>query len=146
MIQDFRMRCKWFCAWSSELVSKLSFLHNVFKQNYFLYLPQNWHRQSLPNKMERFVFWIKFSRFLPSETNKLATMVNSLLSNKHLPSVFWRWTELKCGTQEVPADAPKTAKQQCTFDFSLHNNSVCDNTNYKSKLSVDQSPKKELSI
>ena len=45
---------------------------------------------------------------------------------------------LKRGTQEVPAYAPKTAKQQCTFDFSLHNNSGCDNTNYKSKKSVDQ--------
>ena len=31
---------------------------------------------------------------------------------------------LKRGTQKVPADAPKTAKQQCTFDLSLHNNWV----------------------
>ena len=57
------------------------------------------------------------------------------VSTKHLvPYVC----PLKRGTQEVPADAPKTAKQQCTFDFSLHNNSGCDNTNYKSKQSVDQ--------
>ena len=40
--------------------------------------------------------------------------------------------------QEVPADAPETAKQQYTFDFSLHNNLGCDNTSYKSKQSVDQ--------
>ena len=39
---------------------------------------------------------------------------------------------------EVPADAPKTAKQQSTFDLSLHDNSGCDNTNYKSKQTVDQ--------
>ena len=45
---------------------------------------------------------------------------------------------LKRDTLEVPADAPKTAKQQCTFDLSLHINSGCDNTNYKSKQSVDQ--------
>ena len=30
-------------------------------------------------------FGSSLSRFLPSETNKLATMANSLLSNKHLP-------------------------------------------------------------
>jgi len=40
---------------------------------------------------------------------------------------------LKCGTLEVPADAPKTAKQQCTFDLSLHDNSGCDNTNIQIK-------------
>ena len=45
---------------------------------------------------------------------------------------------LKRGTLEVTADAPKTAKQQCTFDLSLHDNSGCDNTDYKSKQSVDQ--------
>ena len=45
---------------------------------------------------------------------------------------------IKSGTQEVPADAPKTAKQQCTFDLSLHYNSGCDKTNFKSKQSVDQ--------
>ena len=57
------------------------------------------------------------------------------VSTKHLvPYVC----SLKRGTREVPADAPKTAKQQCTFDFSLHNNSGCDNTNYKSKKIVDQ--------
>ena len=45
---------------------------------------------------------------------------------------------LKRGTLEVPGDAPKTAKQQCTFDLSLHDNSGCDNTTYKSEQSVDQ--------
>ena len=50
---------------------------------------------------------------------------------------------LKRGTLEVPADAPKTAKQQCTFDLSLHNNSGCDNTNYKSKQRVDQFQQKK---
>ena len=57
------------------------------------------------------------------------------VSTKHLVPYI---CPLKRGTQEVPADAPKTAKQQCTFDLSLHNNSGCDNTNYKSKQSVDQ--------
>ena len=57
------------------------------------------------------------------------------VSTKHLVRYI---CPLKCGTLEVPADAPKTAKQQCTFDLSLHNNSGCDNTNYKSKQSVDQ--------
>ena len=61
------------------------------------------------------------------------------VSTKHLAPYVCL---LKRGTQEVPADAPKTAKQQCTFDFSLHNNSGCDNTNYKSKQSVDQFRKK----
>ena len=57
------------------------------------------------------------------------------VSTKHLvPNVC----PLKRDTQEVPADAPETAKQQCTFDFSLHNNLGCDNTNDKSKQSVDQ--------
>ena len=57
------------------------------------------------------------------------------LSTKHLVPYI---CPLKRGTQEVPADAPKTAIQQFTFDLSLHNNSVCDNTNYKSKQSLDQ--------
>ena len=57
------------------------------------------------------------------------------VSTKHLAPYV---CSLKRGTQEVPVDAPKTAKQQYTFDFSLHNNSGCDNTNYKSKQSVDQ--------
>ena len=39
---------------------------------------------------------------------------------------------MKRGTLEVPGDAPKT------FDASLHDNSGCDNTIYKSKQSVDQ--------
>ena len=65
------------------------------------------------------------------------------VSTKHLvPSIC----PLKRGTQEVPANAPLTAKQQCTFDLSLHNNSGCDNTNYKSKQSVDQFRQKKLSI
>jgi len=38
---------------------------------------------------------------------------------------------LKCGTLEIPADAPKTAKQKFTFDLSLHDNSGCDYANYK---------------
>jgi len=42
------------------------------------------------------------------------------VSTKHLVPYI---CPLKRGTQEVPADAPKTAKQQCTFDLSLHNNS-----------------------
>ena len=45
---------------------------------------------------------------------------------------------MKRGTQEVAADARKTAKQQYTFDLSLHDNSGCDKTNFKSKQSVDQ--------
>ena len=57
------------------------------------------------------------------------------MSTKHLAPYI---CPLKSGTQEVPADAPKFAKQQCTFDLSRHNNSGCDNTNYKSKQSVDQ--------
>ena len=62
------------------------------------------------------------------------------VSTKHLVPYI---CPLKRGTQEVPADesfadAPKTAIQQCTFDLSLHNNSGCDNTNYKSKQSLDQ--------
>ena len=57
------------------------------------------------------------------------------MSIKHLVPYI---CSLKRGNQGVPADAPKTAKQQCTFDLSLHNNSGCDNTNYKSKQSVDQ--------
>ena len=53
------------------------------------------------------------------------------MSTKHIcPS--------KRGTLEVPADAPKTAKQHCTFDLSLDDNSSCDDANYKSKQSVDQ--------
>ena len=40
------------------------------------------------------------------------------VSTKHLvPYVC----PLKRGTQEVPADAPKTPKQKCTFDFNLDN-------------------------
>ena len=54
---------------------------------------------------------------------------------KHLVPYMW---PLKRGTVEVPADTPKTAKQQCTFDLSLHDNLGCDNTDYKSKQSVDQ--------
>ena len=42
------------------------------------------------------------------------------VSTKHLVPYI---CPLKPGTQEVPADAPKTAKQQCSFDLSLHNNS-----------------------
>ena len=61
--------------------------------------------------------------------------MNFIVSTKHLVPYI---CPLKRGTQEVPADAPKTAKQQCTFDLSLHSNSGCDNTNYKSKQSVDQ--------
>ena len=57
------------------------------------------------------------------------------VSTKHLVPYI---CPLKRGTLEVPVDAPKTAKQQCTFDLSLHDNSGCDNTNYKSKQSVDQ--------
>ena len=38
------------------------------------------------------------------------------VSTKHL-------CPLKLGTLQAPGDAPKTAKQQCTFDLSLHNNS-----------------------
>ena len=56
------------------------------------------------------------------------------VSTKHLVPYICR---LKRGTLEVPADAPKTAKQQSTFDLSLHDNSGCGNTNYKSKHSVD---------
>ena len=57
------------------------------------------------------------------------------MSTKHLVPYI---SPLKRGTLEVPADAPKTAKQQSTFDLTLHDNSGCDNTNYKSKQSVDQ--------
>ena len=57
------------------------------------------------------------------------------VSTKHLVRYI---CPLKRGTLEVPADAPKTAKQQCTFDLSLRDNSGCDITNYKSKQSVDQ--------
>ena len=42
------------------------------------------------------------------------------VSTKHLAPYI---CPLKRGTQEIPADAPKTAKQQSTFDLSLHNNS-----------------------
>ena len=61
------------------------------------------------------------------------------VSTKHLVPYI---SPLKRGTLEVPADAPKTAKQQCTFDLTLHDNSGCGNTNYKSKQSVDQFPQK----
>ena len=37
----------------------------------------------------------------------------SYVSTKHLVPYI---CPLKRGTQEVPVDAPKTAKQQCTFD------------------------------
>ena len=57
------------------------------------------------------------------------------MSTKHLVPYI---CPLIRGTLEVPADAPKTAKQQCTFDLSQHDKSGCDNTNYKSKQSVDQ--------
>ena len=57
------------------------------------------------------------------------------VSTKHLVPYI---CPLKRGTLEVPADAPKTAKQRCTFNLSLHDNSGCDNTNYKSKQTVDQ--------
>ena len=67
--------------------------------------------------------------------------MNFIVSIKHLPPYV---CPLKRGTQEVPADAPKTAKQQCTFDFSLHNNSCCDITN-QSKVLISFG-KQELSI
>ena len=57
------------------------------------------------------------------------------VSTKHLVPYI---CPLKRGTLEVTADAPKTAKQQCTFDLSQHDNWGCDNTNYKSKQSVAQ--------
>ena len=61
------------------------------------------------------------------------------VSTKHLVKIVKIIiSPLKRGTLEVPADAPKTAKQQCTFDFNLHDNLGCDNTNYKSKQSVDK--------
>ena len=45
----------------------------------------------------------------------------------------------RTGTLQVPVDASKTAKQQCTFDLSLHDNSVVTIliTN-QSKVHVDQ--------
>ena len=65
------------------------------------------------------------------------------VSNKHLVPYI---CALKRGSQEVPADAPRTAKQQCTFNLRLHDNSGCDNTNYKSKQSVDQFRQRRASI
>ena len=57
--------------------------------------------QSSLNKTEGFVFWIKFSRFLPSETKKLATMANSLLSNKHLLKMNEPLLRMDKGTMNV---------------------------------------------
>ena len=63
------------------------------------------------------------------------------VSTKHLVPYI---CSLKRGTLEVPADTPKTAKQQCSFDLSPHDyNSGCDNTNYKSRQNVDQFRRKK---